>query len=144
MRILNNTEIEVIARRMIAGTLPYDQWTHQAHFAAAIWLLREEGDTAFITMPDYIRRYNNSVGTPNSDSEGYHETITQASLRGAWDCLRVSPDASLSDILREIMTGELGQSDWLLDYWSRELLFSVQARREWAEPDIKPIPYPAL
>ncbi len=34
-------------------------------------------------MPGIIRAYNESVGGVNSDNAGYHETITQASLRAA-------------------------------------------------------------
>jgi len=30
----------------------------------------------------------------------------------------------------------LGKSDWILTYWSREKLFSVEARRSWVEPDL--------
>ena len=33
-------------------------------------------------LPDLIRRYNESVGGVNSDSEGYHETITRVFLAG--------------------------------------------------------------
>ena len=32
-------EIDRIARGMIACTLPKREWTHRAHFAAALWLL---------------------------------------------------------------------------------------------------------
>jgi hypothetical protein len=30
---------------------------------------------------------------------------------------------------------------WLLDYWTRARLFSVEARRTWVEPDLKPLPF---
>jgi hypothetical protein len=30
---------------------------------------------------------------------------------------------------------------WLLAYWTRERLFSVDARRGWTEPDLKPLPF---
>ena len=33
-------------------------------------------------LPGIIRSYNESVGGVNSDSEGYHETITRVFLRG--------------------------------------------------------------
>jgi len=34
----------------------------------------------------------------------------------------------------------LGQPQWLLEYWTRERLFSVEARRNWVEPDLAPLP----
>ena len=33
-------------------------------------------------LPDIIRRFNESVGGVNSDTEGYHETITRSFLHG--------------------------------------------------------------
>jgi hypothetical protein len=40
-----------------------------------------------------------------------------------------------------LMASPLGRSDWLLAYWTRERLFSVDARRRWVEPDLKPLPF---
>jgi len=37
-----------------------------------------------------------------------------------------------------LMAGPLGRSDWPLAYWSKARLFSVEARRGWVEPDVKP------
>ena len=43
--------------------------------------------------------------------------------------------------LNELLVSEFGLSRWPLAYWSAELLFSVRARREWVEPDRKPLPF---
>ena len=43
----------------------------------------DEGANAFREMPGLIRAYNESTGVPNTDTGGYHETITLASLRAA-------------------------------------------------------------
>jgi hypothetical protein len=40
-----------------------------------------------------------------------------------------------------LLASPLGKSDWLLGYWSRTLLFSVEAGRGWVEPDLKPLPF---
>ena len=54
-----------------AHTLPKEEWTHAAHFAAAIWLLRTRPDIEpERDMPDMIRSYNESVGGVNSDTGG--------------------------------------------------------------------------
>ena len=37
-----------------------------------------------------------------------------------------------------LLQSPLAQKDWLLSFYSRERLFSVAARREWLEPDLKP------
>jgi hypothetical protein len=77
----------------------------------------------------------------NSDSEGYHETITVASLRAASAWLRSRPDAPLATTLAEFLATEFGRSGWLLTYWSKPVLFSVTARRAWVEPDLRPLPF---
>src|SRR5512146_44410 len=90
-----DTCIEHIARGLIDRTLPKSDWTHAAHFAAALWLLRHRGDAAFSDMPPLIRAYNEATGVANTDTSGYHETITIASLRVARAWLDERPDMPL-------------------------------------------------
>ena len=131
-------EVAVIGRGLMTRTLPKADWTHAAHFAAALWLI---ASNAGHTMPGLIRAYNEATGTANTDSSGYHETITQASLRAARAFLSERPHLPLHTVCNELMVSPLGKSDWLLAYWSRALLFSVEARRTWVEPDLWPLPW---
>jgi hypothetical protein len=132
---------------LVAGfldlTLPKGEWTHAAHFATALWLLRHRPDLDLpAAMPDLIRTYNRSVGGVNDDRSGYHETITQASLRAAHHALTTEPaDQPLHRVLARLIDGPCGRSDWLLAHWSRERLFSVEARRTWSDPDLAPLPF---
>ena len=75
--------------------LPREEWTHAAHFAAALWLMRyrPELEPAAV-MPGLIRAINESVGGVNDDTAGYHETITQASLGQRGACSTVFPPMS--------------------------------------------------
>jgi hypothetical protein len=88
-----------------------------------------------------IRRFNESVGGVNSDTEGYHETITRAFLHGVRLFLS---EADTSEPLHELINGLLmspmGRRDWPLRFYSRELLFSVEARRHFVEPDVAALP----
>ena len=43
-----------------------------------------------------------------------------------------------------MLASPLGQSRWLLAYWSEALLMSKAARRYWLEPDLAPLPFPEL
>jgi hypothetical protein len=88
-----------------------------------------------------IRAFNEAKGGVNSDVAGYHETITQASLRAARPFLDGNPGVPLFQILAALLRTELGNPNWLLEYWSRERLMSVEARRQWREPDLKPLPF---
>ena len=138
--MFTDSEIARIGEGVIARTLPKAEWTHAAHFAAAVWVLTRPHLDGFRDMPDLIRAYNEATGVTNTDTAGYHETITQASLRAAHAQLAARPQATLSAVLGELLAGPLGRSDWLLTYWSRERLFSIEARRAWVEPNLRRCP----
>ena len=145
MKAIFSSEAEIvhIGEGLAARTLPKEEWTHAAHFAAALWLMRYRPDMEpRRDMPGLIRAYNESVGRVNDDTGGYHETITQASLRAAQGVLNAYPaDMPVYRIVNALMSSGLANPNWLLEYWSRDLLISVAARREWREPDLKPLPF---
>ena len=134
-------EIAHIAHGVVERTLPKPEWTHAAHFACALYLLRHRGiERTLAEMPDLIRAYNLATGVANTDSEGFHATITTASIRAASPVLEgFGPNVGLHLVLDVLMAGPLGESKWPLAYWTRERLFSVEARRGWVEPDVAPL-----
>lgn len=136
-------EIERIAHGLIDRTLPKSEWTHRAHFAAALWLLAHPPVLARSGgMAPLIRAYNTATGVANSATSGYHETITRASLRGAVAALADHPREPLGAVLDALMAGPLGNKRWPLAYWSVAVLMSADARRRWVEPDLAPLPWP--
>lgn len=138
----NDAEIARVGRKFLDRSLPKLEWTHAAHFAVTLWLMRHRPDMNLgIEMPGLIRAFNEATGTPNTDTSGYHETITQASLAAARHRLDATPGGSLHAILEGLLNSSLGNSGWLLEHWSRERLFSVEARRRWLAPDLKPLPF---
>ena len=143
---LTEADIERIALGVLDCTHPYAEWTHAAHFAAALWLLRHSKTLRqHGGMEPIIRSYNEAVGVPNGETRGYHATITEASLRAAAHTLdNAGPGAPLAPVLAGLLASPLGQSRWLLAHWSEMRLMSVAARRGWLEPDLAPLPYPPL
>ena len=138
----NDAEIARAGRKFLDLSLPKAEWTHAAHFAVTLWLMRHHPALNLKTeMPGLIRAFNEATGTPNTDTGGYHETITQASLAAARSRLQASPGGSLHEILDALLNSSLGDSKWLLEHWSRERLFSVEARRAWLPPDLQPLPF---
>ncbi len=135
-------EVVRLGRGLIERTVPKAEWTHEAHFAATLWLLSHRPFAEVVRdLPGYIRTYNESVGGANTDTAGYHETITQASIRAANAFLAEHRAHDLYAVCNALMASPLGRSDWPLAYWSRERLFSVDARRAWVEPDLLPLPF---
>lgn len=132
-----DAEIVRIGEGLLARTLPKVDWTHEAHLAACTWIVRELPDVVPETeMPTIISRYNESVGGVNSDTEGYHETITQVFIRAVRDHLGERPDGeALHASVNALLLSERGRRDWPLRFYTRERLFSVEARRGFVAPD---------
>ncbi len=136
----SEAEVLRIGEEFAAARLPKAEWTHGAHWAAAFWLILKRPDLdPERDMPGMIRRYNDSVGTPNTDTEGYHETITLASLIVARAFIAGGPDAPLHELCNRLFASRFGKSDWLFVHWSKDVLFSAKARREWVVPDLAPL-----
>ena len=138
----SDTQIASIGRALIDRNLPKPEWTHAAHFAAALWFLatRPKLDVPR-ELPIAIRAYNVATGVANTRSSGYHETITLASIRAARFYLCRQPNRPIFEITTALMASEFGDPDWIMAYWSRGRLFSAYARLNWCEPDLESLPF---
>lgn len=136
---------EAVARvgeGLVARDLPRVEWTHEAHLAATTYLLLRRPEIDLDRdLPVFIRCYNERVGGVNSDTAGYHETITRAYLHGVRlflaDKDRTAP---LHLLVNDLLRSPMGRRDWPLRFWSRERLFSVEARRGYVAPDLEALP----
>jgi hypothetical protein len=138
----SDAEIEHLGEGLLARTLPREKWTHEAHLAATTYLLLKRPDIDLDKqLPEIIRKYNESVGGVNSDSEGYHETITRVFLRGLRLFLaEADVREPLHELVNELLLSPMGGRDWPLRFYSPQRLFSVEARRDWVRPDLRSIP----
>ena len=129
--------IRRIAAGLITCTLPRAAWTHEAHVAAVVTLILEYPEIHLEQeLPGIISRFNESVGGVNDDTQGYHETITQYWIANARAHLAANPDGGLLDRVNRFIASPDGQRDAPLRHYSREKLFSVEARRHLVEPDL--------
>ena len=135
-------EIEHIGEGLLARTLSRAEWTHEAHLAATTYLLLRRPDVEIDKeLPGIIRRFNESVGGVNSDTEGYHETITRAFLHGVRLFLsEADPSEPLHELVNELLLSPMGRRDWALRFYSPAKLFSVEARRAFVPPDVAAFP----
>lgn len=139
----SDAAIRSIGERMLACSLPKTEWTHEAHLSTCAWLILERPDVLpERELPKLIRRYNESVGGVNSDTEGYHETITQVSIIGVRRALARSEGEMLAERVNALLEAPEGKRDWPLRFYSRELLFSKEARLGWVEPDLAELDRP--
>jgi hypothetical protein len=136
----HDAAIRRVGKGFLACTLPKPEWTHEAHIATTSWLILERPDILpERDLPNLIRRYNESVGGVNSDTEGYHETITQVFIRTLRRALAEKEAEALHARVNAILLAPEGRRDWPLRFYSRELLFSKAARLGWVEPNLVPV-----
>jgi hypothetical protein len=138
----SDADVVHVGEGLLARDLPRAEWTHEAHLAATAYLLlRHPEIDVDAELPGLIRRYNESVGGVNSDTEGYHETITRLFLHGVRLFL-AEADVSerLHELVNDLLLSPMGRRDWPFRFYSRDRLFSVEARRDFLPPDLAALP----
>jgi hypothetical protein len=119
-------------------TLPKQEWTNAAHYTAAAALLEEQRLAgAKAAMPDMIRDYNIATGGENTDAAGYHHTITIFLLKAINRFLSSRKTATLAENVALLLSSDLIDKQYMLRFYSADLLFSIEARRDWVAPDLK-------
>ncbi len=118
----------------VNGRLAKDAWTHEAHLITC-WVAlqdRTPGETlAFLR--EAIQTHNCGIGIRNTDTSGYHETLT------VYYVTAVAQAAAPS--IEELYDVPSCDRKAALNHWSREVLFGTEARLGWVEPDIAPLPW---
>jgi hypothetical protein len=140
IKMKNYTEAEIhsLIKRFEGRVLPKIEWTHEAHLVVAIWYcFNYDFDTALNLVRENITRHNEAAGTINSETDGYHESITRFWLMVASNFLKTQEDESISGLCNKFINSDYGHSNYPLSYYSEHILFSVEARYNWIEPDLK-------
>jgi len=134
-------DLDDFAARFVACRIPKAEWTHHAHLAIGMWHVQTHGPNEALTrLRDGICRLNDSHGTPNTDTSGYHETVTRAYVVLLSQFLEVCPrTTTLAERVAVLLAGPLADRNVLLRFYSKELLMSALARGEWMEPDLAPL-----
>jgi hypothetical protein len=111
-------------------TLPKEALNHLGHVRMAFLVLGRNGDVAAA-----LQRYVGAHGL----SAIYNETLTRAWVRLVEDAMLAFPAAGSFEALLEAAP-RLRDPALPLQHYSRELLFSEQARGRFVQPDLAPLP----
>ena len=129
-------DVEELVRDFEIGRLSREDWNHRAHLAvAAYYLTRLPEGEATERMIAGIRRYNHANGIRQTPTGGYHETITLFWLvvtRVTVDAYRTEP---VLERINAVVSGFAGRGDLMFSFYSRNRLFSPEARAHWVPPD---------
>lgn len=130
-------EDEALWRAFHDRTLAAAQWTHAAHLRVAwLHLARYELDEAHLRMRLGIIRLNAAHGLVETAERGYHETLTRVWLALVRAARR--PRAGI-DSTSIVWQPGLERTAPLVHY-SRDRLFSIEARARFVPPDLAELP----
>jgi len=124
-------------------SLPKEKWTHESHFVMALWYCSHLPiPVAMQSIRNGIIKYNVSVGGANTDDSGYHETITVFyTIMIINYILKNNPTANFEHKLAGLFQQSFIARDFPLNYYSKNLLMSKDARKQWIAPDIQSLQY---
>ncbi len=135
--LATDAEFASLAEQHHARTLPYENWTHRAHIAVALFYLKS------MTLDEVIDKLRVAIQAYNeakSDGMGYNETITLVFMRKIAAELQ-SPQAlpTLVDELDRLLN--ICTIDWLYQYYSPHRIWSGRAKQAWLEPDLQELDF---
>jgi hypothetical protein len=130
-------QAETLVQKFENGTLLKSEWTHEAHLIVGLKMVLTCGEQAFPEMKKRIIHFNESVGTINSETSGYHETLTVFWL---WAIKQFCEDKGITqfdvDAVDELLFYEpLSQRNLVEDYYSEAILLLPEARRRYIRSD---------
>lgn len=138
MIFITDAEVIELAKAFEARTLPKAEWTHAAHLVVGLYYCYHHPfGVAKNLMRDGIYWLNDAHGTPNTETSGYHETLTIFWLRTVAEFLDAAGREAGLAALANGLVASVNDSKLPLKYYSRERLFSVEARLNYVEPDLQ-------
>jgi hypothetical protein len=130
-------EIDEFIAAFERGTLPKERWTHGAHLLTGACYVHTLGEAAAIDkMRLCVSRYNEAVGGKNTDSSGYHETITVAWIKLLAGLLRESVPMERAVFAALAVERFEADRNVLRRYYDFDLVASPEARRSWIPPTL--------
>jgi hypothetical protein len=131
------SEAEILVQSFLDGTLNKYDWTHEAHLVVGMYMVTHHEAAALEHMRKAIRSFNETTGTENTDTSGYHETLTVFWLeRIRAHC--TAPDGTLTwdqDTLDHLLfSREMSNRNVWLEHYDEDLVKSVEARRGYVQP----------
>lgn len=142
MKYRTENDILNIVRDFESGTISREDWRHAEHLTVALFYLsHHDFNKALIKMRDGIFNLLKAFEVDLNKEMPYHETLTVFWLRTVNDFKNSKNGASMLETCNELV--EKFDKDYPLRFYSRELLFSDKARRQFVECDEADRAFPA-
>lgn len=131
MADFSEEQLQALIIAFEARTLPKSMWTHEAHLAVACWYIwHYPFNEAVERIRLAIKKYNEAVGTPNTEISGYHETITCFWMQVLVNYKSKYSDLDLVPLCNAFLVSKYAQKELPLTCLPIERLLSPKARLE--------------
>lgn len=128
----------------VEGRLSKDEWTHEAHLITCVVTLADRNPAQAVEFLRHaIQTHNCGIGIANTETSGYHETLTCYYVTAVAEAT-VDHPGSIEDRVVAALANDLCDRKAPLKFWSNDRLFSVPARLGWVEPDLASPPWPIV
>jgi len=135
MKYPTENEILAVVRGFEHGTIAREDWRHAEHLTVALYyLLHHDFETATSKMRDGIFNLLKAFEVDLKKEMPYHETLTIFWLRTVADFAKSKNGASIVETCNELVVKF--DKDYPLRFYSREFLFSDEARKKFVESDL--------
>lgn len=135
MKYKSKTELTEIVKKFETCTFARDDWRHADHLVVGNHYLSENDfDTALTKMRGGIFKLLRSFAVDLNVEMPYHETLTIFWLKTIDDFRQTKSGASNLEICNEII--ENFDKDYPLKFYSRNILFSEEARKSFVNGDL--------
>lgn len=132
MRYKTENDILTLVKSFENGTFSRSDWRHVEHLTVALYYVsHHDFETASMKMRDGIFNLLKSFGVDLEKEMPYHETLTVFWMRTVADFKNSKNGASFVEICNELV--EKFDKDYPLRFYSRERLFSDEARAKFIE-----------
>ncbi len=135
MKYKTEEEIFNIVRGFENDTISRADWRHAEHLTVALYYVSHHDlETALLKMRDGIFNLLKSFDVDLEKEMPYHETLTVFWMRTVFDYKNSKNSGSSLEICNEVVKRFC--KDYPLGFYSRELLFSDAARKNFIEADL--------
>lgn len=112
-----------------------DEFPHRDHIRVVFARTKQTDKEEAI---EFARRGLQALTQRAGVPDKYHDTMTVAWARLVGDLTQKAPEINFDQFMEA--HPELARSSLMEDYYSRDLLFSAEARKQFVEPDLQDLP----
>jgi hypothetical protein len=134
-RYKNDKEVDEAIRKFESCEFTPSEFTHAPHLTVALeYLLSGSEHEALERMRKSIMRF---IDHHQLDQRVYNETMTVFWMKRVRAFIIASGEKRPRVALANELLAMFSNSQLIFEYYSKELVQSDRARREWTEPDLK-------